>query len=198
MSRRHREAATLLAHAVSLDSSLTEARVLLATAFDLQGMRERAAYHYRDVIDRRQQANDQETALALNNRGYSLHLAGEHKAAQKLIARAVELDSSNSRFLNNLGIVNFRLNKHKEAVKAFAKAGGEAQAYVNLAILLEQDGRRQDALKYYARARQLDPSSEMVRRRMHDLDERANRDHAQLAVATRPRTVQPTTETVKQ
>lgn len=197
---RHREATTLLAHAASLDPSLTEARVLLATAFDLQGMRERAAYHYQDVIQQRQQASDKETALALNNRGYSLYLAGAHKEALKLIAHAVELDSSNARFLNNLGLVNFRLNKHKEAVKAFAQAGGEVRGYVNLAILLEQDGRRRDALKYFERARQLDPSSELVRQRLQDFDERANRDNAQLAATSsgRPRPVQPTSETVKQ
>lgn len=177
---RHREAATVLAQATSLDPSLVEARVLLATAFDLQGLRGRAATHYREVLDR-QQPHDAQTALALNNRGYSLYLAGDYKEAHKLISQAVAFDGSNARFLNNLGLVSFRLNKHKEAARAFAKAGGEVQGHVNLAILFEQDGRTRDALKYYERARRLNPSSELVRQRMQALDERAARE-ARLAV----------------
>ncbi|MEJ7712769.1 MAG: tetratricopeptide repeat protein [Pyrinomonadaceae bacterium] len=180
----YREATTPLSRAASLDPSLIEARILLATIFDLQGMSERAAYYYKDVIDRRQHINDREAALALNNRGYSLCLTGEYKEAKKLISQAVELDSTNARFLNNLGVVNYRLNKHKDAAQAFAKVGGELQGNVNVAILFEQDGRFSEAIKYYERARRINPSSELVLQRLQILHDRGARQMAKSEISS--------------
>ncbi|MGH9901938.1 MAG: tetratricopeptide repeat protein [Pyrinomonadaceae bacterium] len=160
-----------LSRAASLDPRLSQAHSLLAVAFDRKGLHERAKDHYERAIDLNN--ND---AQALNNLGYSLYLNGNYRAAVERLKRAAKLSPADQRIWNNLALAQCRLGKYDDAYKSFTRAGGEFSGRMNVAALLERAGRDADAVKHYEAARQLQPDSTAVVRRLADLYQRVGRN----------------------
>ncbi|HEX8853466.1 MAG TPA: tetratricopeptide repeat protein, partial [Pyrinomonadaceae bacterium] len=158
------EAIAELSRAASMDAKLAPAHSLLAIAYDRKGLHERARESYERAID----LNERD-AQALNNLGYSLYLNGNYRAAVDRLKRAARLAPSDTRILNNLALAQCRLGKYDDALKNFARAGGEFNARMNVAALLERAGRDEDAIRHYEQARRLQPESTGVLRRLADL-----------------------------
>ena len=165
------EAIAELSQALSLDPKLIEANSLLGLAYDRKGMHDRA----RDFYERAVKA-DKEDAQTLNNLGFSLYTNGNYRAAVDRLKRAARLAPTDARIFNNLGLAQCRLGKYDDAYKSFSRVGGEFNARMNVASLLERAGRDQEAIKHYEQAERLQPGSIDVRRRLADLRVRASRN----------------------
>ena len=167
---RVNEAIAELSTATSLDPRLGEAYSLLGVAYDRKGMHDRA----KDSYDRAVKSNP-EDAQTLNNLGFSLYLNGNYRAAVDKLKRAVKLAPTDQRILNNLALAQMRLGKTDDAYKSFARAGGEMTGRLNTASMLERMGREDEAIKHYEAARRIQPTSQIVLRRLADLYRRAGR-----------------------
>lgn len=168
---RLNDAIAALSRATSLDPQMREAHNLLAVAYDRKGLHERARESFNRAIDL-----GETDAQALNNLGWSLYLSGNYRAAVERLKRAARLAPTDERILNNLALAQCRLGKYDDAYKSFARAGGEFNARLNVAALLERSGREHEAIKHYEHARRLQPNSMDVQRRLASLYSRVSRD----------------------
>ncbi|HVF50204.1 MAG TPA: tetratricopeptide repeat protein [Pyrinomonadaceae bacterium] len=168
---RLNDAIAALSRATSLDPQMREAHNLLAVAYDRKGLHERARESFNRAIDL-----GETDAQALNNLGWSLYLSGNYRAAVERLKRAARLAPTDERILNNLALAQCRLGKYDDAFKSFARAGGEFNARLNVAALLERSGREHEAIKHYEHARRLQPNSMDVQRRLASLYSRVSRD----------------------
>lgn len=174
---RINEAIAELSLAASLDPTLSEAYSLLGVAFDRKGMSERARESYERAVK-----VEPEDAQTLNNLGYSFYLNGNYRAAVDRLKRAARLAPGDQRILNNLALAQCRLGKYKDALKSFTRAGGEFMGRINTATMLERVGRDAEAIVQYEAARNIQPNSSVVLRRLADLYQRQGRaDEAQSA-----------------
>jgi Flp pilus assembly protein TadD len=154
---RTNEAISQLSKSLSLDPQLSEAANLLGVAFDRKGMRERAKEYYEKALK-----ISPDDAQILNNLGYSLYLNGNYRSAVDKLKKANRLNPNDKRVLNNLALAQCRIGKYDDAYKNFAKAGGEFTGRLNIASILERQGRDEQAIAHYEAARRLQPTSATV------------------------------------
>jgi Tfp pilus assembly protein PilF len=155
-----------LSRAVSLDPKLSQARSLLAVAYDRKGLKDRA----RETFERA--ADDTRDPQTLNNIGYWLYSNGNYRAAVEKLKRAAKYAPDDERILNNLALAQARLGKYDDAYKNFAHARGEYEGHLNTAALAERMGRDAQAIEHYESAKKLQPGSEIALRRLADLYQR--------------------------
>lgn len=101
-------------------------------------------------------AGDVTTEL-LGDYGYAQFLAGEMSAAEQTLRKAVSLDPSKKRNVNNLAIVIGKQDRFTESFRLFRQAGSEAEALANLAFLQSQSEDLSKARENYSKALDLDP-----------------------------------------
>jgi type IV pilus assembly protein PilF len=170
------DAITELSNAVSLDPKLSQARSLLAVAYDRKGLKDRA----RESFERA--ADDSHDPQALNNVGFWLYENGNYRAAVEKLKRAAKYAPTDERILNNLALAQVRLGKFDDAYKNFAHARGDYEGHLNTAALAERMGRDAEAVAHYEAARKIQPNSEVALRRLADLyDRTGQRDNASRA-----------------
>jgi Flp pilus assembly protein TadD len=157
-----------LTQAASLGA--VEAHEYLGAAYNRKGMHDRAKESYERAL--RAAPNDPQI---MNNLGYTLYLKGNYRAAVDRLMRAAALAPKDQRILNNLALAQFQLGKYNDAYKNFARAGGEFNGHVNIASMLERQGREDEAIKHYEAARRLQPTSVTVTQRLIDLYQRTGR-----------------------
>lgn len=87
--------------------------------------------------------------------------AGELEAAKKAFGRVLAVDTKNSDVLNNFGNIYFLEKDYQAAAKMYEQAAAlapeDALVQVNLARSYLQDGRRDEAIAAFDRAKELDP-----------------------------------------
>ncbi|HEV2835538.1 MAG TPA: tetratricopeptide repeat protein [Pyrinomonadaceae bacterium] len=143
-----------LTMAVSLDRKLWDAHNLLGIAYEMKGMRAKALESLETALKA-----DKDQPEHLNDFGYILIKNGEYSRALKYLKRAVKAQPDNQRFLNNLGIALVEVGKVDEAYKAFAKAMGEFDGRMNIAVRLLRLGYDKEAIKHLERCREMQPNS---------------------------------------
>jgi Flp pilus assembly protein TadD len=158
-----------LSRAVALDPKLSQARSLLAVAYDRKGLKDRA----RETFERA--ADDTRDPQTLNNIGYWLYSNGNYRAAVDKLKRAAKYAPDDERILNNLALAQARLGKYDDAYKNFAHARGDYEGHLNTAALAERMGRDAEAIEHYESAKKLQPNSEVALRRLADLYQRNGR-----------------------
>jgi cytochrome c-type biogenesis protein CcmH/NrfG len=113
---------------------------------------------FRTIVEQEPAAHDAWLALAL----IAMH-SGSPDLAVERARRAVDLDRKNARYLNSLGVAYGKVGDFAAAEKALRRAlklkPGYAEAHLNLARALHQQGRTAQSLKEYARAYAIDSSS---------------------------------------
>jgi type IV pilus assembly protein PilF len=167
------DAVTELSRAISLDPKLTQARSLLAVAYDRKGLKDRA----RESFERA--ADDSHDAQTLNNVGFWLYENGNYRAAVEKLKRAAKYAPTDERILNNLALAQVRLGKFDDAYRNFARARGDYEGHLNTAALAERMGRDSEAVAHYEAARKIQPNSEVALRRLAELyDRTGQRDNA--------------------
>ncbi len=97
------------------------------------------------------------TAELLGDYGYAQLLAGELEEAETTLKKAVTLDPSQKRNVNNLAIVVGKQNRLNESFQLFRQANPEAEAIANLAFIQAQSEDLSRARLNYNRALDLDP-----------------------------------------
>jgi len=100
---------------------------------------------------------DEASAQAWNNLGFLLLAQDQSDEALEAIARAVELDGTNPRFRNNLGLAQATLGRHEAAFRTFQSTLPRALAAFNVAVALERAQDIDGAIAYYERALTFDP-----------------------------------------
>jgi Tfp pilus assembly protein PilF len=170
MGGRYNEAIAELSIAASLDPKLSEAHNLLGVAYNQKGFGDRAKESFERAVK-----NDPEDVETLNNLGFALYQNGNYRAAVDRLKRALKLAPTDERVLNNLGLALCRLGRWDEAYTHFERAGGPLVGSLNTAKMFERFAREDDAIKYYEKARQIDPNNSLALRRLADLYLRVGR-----------------------
>ena len=170
MAGRYNEAIGELSIAASLDPKLSEAHNLLGVAYNQKGFGDRAKESFERAVK-----NDPEDVETLNNLGFALYQNGNYRAAVDKLKRAAKLEPTNERVLNNLALALCRLGRWDEAYTHFERAGGPLVGSLNTAKMFERFAREDDAIKYYEKARQIDPNNSFALRRLADLYQRVGR-----------------------
>lgn len=167
ISGRLNDAIAELSTAASLDPKLAEAHNLLGVAFDRKGLINLAKESYQRAVKA-----DPNNAQILNNLGFSLYKNGNYRAAIDRLKRALKLAPQDERALNNLGLALCRIGKFDEAHENFTRAGGELKGSLNTGKMLDRLRRDDEAIKYYEKARRVDPDNTFALRRLADLYQR--------------------------
>ncbi len=100
---------------------------------------------------------DDGSAQAWNNLGFLLLAEGDPHEALDSVARAVELDGTNPRFRNNLGLAQATLGRDEAAFRTFQSTLPKALAAFNVGVALERADDIDGALAYYERALSINP-----------------------------------------
>jgi len=143
-------AAQELDKALQLDHRSAEAYYALATLYDKQGRSADVEPNYQKAM-----------ALAPDDWRFPDNLAdyymrhGNLEKALELSKQAVGLTPDNPRALNNLGRIYHRLDRLDEARAAFEKSGQIEPTFIhynNLAVVLDESGKPQEAAAAYRKA----------------------------------------------
>jgi Flp pilus assembly protein TadD len=94
-----------------------------------------------------------------NNLGFSLYVTGETTEAIRILEKALALDPSMTVAYNNLGFAYGRRKDYASAERSFRTAGGEVAAWLNLALVYEQNGDDETAARLRTDALQLNPDA---------------------------------------
>ena len=117
--------------------------------------------------------------------GYSFYLQRRWAEAEMNLRQAIAVNPDHQRAHNNLALLLVRDNRLDDALAEFRKAGSEpVQAHMNLAFALTIDQRWESARAEYQRALALDPSSQLAKDRLNQLN-------ALVAKRDKPRNVLP-------
>lgn len=107
----------------------------------------------------------------LGDVGYFYHLACRPKEAEQYLRRALEIDPGNRAFSNNLALVLADQGRRDECLALFRRAGSEKEARANYAFVLAQQGEYQQALDLYDRVLTEDQSLRPVADAMIELSQ---------------------------
>jgi len=120
---------------------------------DLNGRQIEALEHYETSL-----AINPDSAMTINNRGYSLYLAGEWDLAIAAFQKAIRLDKSYKQAWRNLGLLYARKQNYAMALNAFTQAMSEAEAYNDLGYICLLEGNYARAERYFDNALRLSPT----------------------------------------
>ncbi len=138
------EAYQRLAHICDRQKRYTEAQELYSQAIQLQG-------------------KEPDTDL-FNDLGYSFFLQGKLDKAESAMLKAVALRPKEPKYHNNLGLVYGHQKRFDQAWEEFRRAGGEADAFYNLAFVKASLNDFEGAKASFRRALAIDPAHERARR----------------------------------
>lgn len=185
------EAISELSIASARADNLVEANNLLGLAYDRLGWHRMAIEAYERAL-----SVAPKDAVVLANLGNSHYLDANYASAIKRLKQAARLSPSSNVINNNLGVAQAHAGKFGDAFKSFARAGGEYDAHVKLAGILEIVKRDRDAAKHYEAALRIQPGTNAVLERLVELYERTG-DRTKADTARRslgqPRNEQKTT-----
>lgn len=144
--------------ALSLDPTLSGARVWLADAMLAQGRPEAAEKELEELL-----ARDPRNADAHRLFGQILQARGETEAALERVREAISLDPEDPANLSMLGTLFFRAGRYVEAAEAFRRAielaDDNARSYSYLAASLQMQGRTGEAIGQLQRALEIRPDA---------------------------------------
>ena len=96
-------------------------------------------------------------ANAYNDLGYAYDLAGYEDPAEAAYLRGLQTDPSNPRVRTNFGLMLARHGRTNEAVLQLRAAMPLADAYYNVAVVLESQGKKARARREFQHALDTDP-----------------------------------------
>lgn len=183
----HMAAVPLLRRVLSEDPENIEARVLYGQVLRRQGLHGQALAQLKlaaekapkyapayaglgivfDVMQEPKKAHrahlravslDRRNADYWNNLGFSLFVAGDIESSIQALERALALNPSLTVAYNNLGFAYARRGDDEAALRSFRSAVGEARAYLNLAMVMDERNQAGRADEYRNKAFAIEPS----------------------------------------
>ncbi|MDQ3287786.1 MAG: tetratricopeptide repeat protein [Pseudomonadota bacterium] len=159
------DAAELDAFARGLAAFPDSAELLYARALTWERRDEiaRAEADFRQIL-----VAEPDSVAALNALGYTLaDRTTRYREALELINRARAAEPGNAAIIDSYGWVLYRLGRNEEALTELRRAFAlqrDAEIAAHLGEVLWVLGRRQEAQKYFAEARKLDPDNRALKR----------------------------------
>jgi len=153
-NRRLDSAIEKLVAATVIDPEYAEAYNLLAVCYDEKGQYLAAQEEYKKALKL-----DSDNARFINNVGYSCYLSGDYKSAIKWYKKGLKMTPNDRRMHNNIGLAYGRKGEYKKAREHFIIAVGETGADLNLGYVYSQEGRFEEAIRYYESALAAQPES---------------------------------------
>lgn len=99
---------------------------------------------------------DEHDGAAWNNLGFLLLAQEDAEGAKSALQNAVDIDSTNPRYRNNLAYAHAAGGDHRAALRGFLTTGTPADAHYNVGTAFERAGDSTTALTYYRRALKYD------------------------------------------
>jgi len=115
------------------------------------GMNDQANHFYHRSLQL-----DPDNSDVLTDYGYFLFLNNNLGSAEQTLRKAVTLDPSNKRSVNNLALVLGHQGHLKESLALFRRVNSEAEARANVAYIHAQRGETELAIEQYSQALTLD------------------------------------------
>ncbi|MCI2244735.1 tetratricopeptide repeat protein [Xanthomonas sp. PPL568] len=137
------------------------------------------SWERRDRIDRAEAdlrkilVTEPENVAALNALGYTLaDRTKRYREALQLIDRARTADPDNAAIIDSYGWVLYRLGKTQEALVQLRRAWSlvkDPEIAAHIGQVLWEQGKREEANKYFDEARKLDPDNRALRRALEQV-----------------------------
>ncbi|MBB5876895.1 tetratricopeptide repeat protein [Xanthomonas sp. 3498] len=137
------------------------------------------SWERRDRIDRAEAdlrkilVTDPENVAALNALGYTLaDRTKRYREALQLIDRARTADPDNAAIIDSYGWVLYRLGKTQEALVQLRRAWSQVkdpEIAAHIGQVLWEQGKHEEANKYFNEARKLDPDNRALRRALEQV-----------------------------
>jgi len=126
---------------------------------DLEGNYAQAAAYYRQALEIPPDAWQQpETAVLLNNLGYSLYLSGDWDGAQHNFHKALNYSPEFVRAWQNLGLVYTRKGDYDGALDAYRHVMDKPEAYNNIGFICMLNQEYDQAEYFFRKAIKLSPT----------------------------------------
>ncbi len=152
--------------ALDRDRRRADAYARLAVLHDKQGKFRESADLYRKALALRPGDPD-----IFCDMGYSFYLQRRWAEAEMNLRQSLAINPEHRRAHNNLALLLVRDSRLGDALAEFGKAGSDpVQAHMNLAFALTTDQRWESARAEYQRALALDPSSQLAKARLDELN----------------------------
>ncbi len=152
--------------ALDRDRRRADAYARLAIVHDKQGKFRESAELYRKAL-----AVKPGDADIFCDMGYSFYLQRRWAEAEMNLRQSIAINPEHQRAHNNLALLLVRDNRLGDALAEFGKAvSSPVQAHMNLAFALTIDQRWESARAEYQRALALDPSSQLAKARLDELN----------------------------
>ncbi len=130
----------------------------LAVLYDEQGEHGKAVDEFKQLL----QKNPKDADL-LNGLGYCYYNQGNWAEAEKHLRLAAQADPKLARAWINLGMTLAQMSRAQESMEAFTNVVRPAQAYCNLAFILQTQKRIDEAKDAYRQALSLEPDLALAR-----------------------------------
>ncbi|MGE0130949.1 MAG: tetratricopeptide repeat protein [Blastocatellales bacterium] len=153
-----------------LQPNFAEAFNLLGVCYDEKGQYRQAQEEYKKALK-----IESNNARFLNNLGYSCYLSNDFGHAVKYYNKGLRITPNDRRMHNNIGLAYGRKGDYDKAKRHFVIAVGETGANLNLGYVYSQQGKYEDAIKFYEAALRSQPQSLPALSNLAGLYERTGR-----------------------
>ncbi|TDX28411.1 tetratricopeptide repeat protein [Modicisalibacter xianhensis] len=120
---------------------------------DMNGNAEQAEQYYQKAL-----SINPESAVVLNNLGYSRYLFGNWAGANEALQSALQADPSYELAWRNLGLVHARQGDYGYALEALGRNGQPAEALNDVGFVSMMSGDYDQALTFFEEAMRLSPA----------------------------------------
>lgn len=159
-----------LVAATVLQPNYAEAFNLLAVCYDEKGQYRLAQDEYKKALKL-----EPNNARFLNNLGYSYYLSSDFGNSIKYYNKGLKITPNDRRMHNNIGLAYGRKSDYDKAKQHFLIAVGETGANLNLGYVYSQQGKFDEAIRYYEAALRAQPQSLPALSNLAHLYERTGR-----------------------
>jgi tetratricopeptide (TPR) repeat protein len=149
---------------LSMQPNHLEAQLGLARLEDREGQMDLALSYYQRAV-----ATNPQSAKALNDLALCQARNGQFAESYNLLDQAVKLQPDKALYRNNIAKVLIEMNRVDEAMSHLSAAHPPAVAQYNMGVLLNQRGRKQEAIRFLTAATHIDPQLAEARKLLVEL-----------------------------